>query len=103
MKQALLKCLINLDHELTRQDGTCGQLNLDGKKVKDSRTSTIGLTSKALEIILMLSLESRFLVQISKVLELDLLRLLVFKTPSSVLIKTIQLLGLRAQLEQLDV
>jgi hypothetical protein len=32
MKKALLKCLINLDHELTRQDGTCGQLNLDGKK-----------------------------------------------------------------------
>jgi hypothetical protein len=102
MKQVSLSYLINLDHS-TRQDGICGQLNLDGKKVRDSRASMIGLTSKDLEIIQMQSPEYRFQAQILKDLELDLLRLPAFQTPITVLIKTIRLLGPLAQLKQLDV
>jgi hypothetical protein len=102
MRQVSLTCLINLDQS-TRLDGICGQLSSDGKKAKDSRASTIGLTSKDLEIIQMQSPEYRFQAQILKDLELDLLRLPAFQTPSTVLIKTILLLGPLAQLEQLDV
>jgi hypothetical protein len=58
---------------------------------------------KDLEIIQMQSQEYRFQAQILKDLELDLLRLPAFQTPSTVLIKTIRLLGPLAQLEQLDV
>ena len=77
-------------------------INLDGKKGKVSRASTIGLISKALDFIQMLSPESRFPALISKESDLDLHRLHASQTPNSALIKIILPLGLAAQLKLLD-